>query len=103
MEAPAAEAQRRPPLEDAADVGAHGVGALGPLARGVVLEDDVVGVERAERVEVLPVPGVVVGLDQLAASSLTAEIVRDAAGRPEAPFARTPGRESRPDAPRRSR
>ena len=47
VEPPAAEAQRRPALEDAADVSPHRVGALGPLARGVVLEDDVVGVERS--------------------------------------------------------
>ena len=64
VEPAAAEAQRRPALEDAADVRAHRVGALGPLARRVVLEDDVVGVEGADRVEVLAVPGLVVGLDQ---------------------------------------
>ena len=61
VEAPAAEPQRRPPLEDPADVRANRLGALDPLAGRVVLEDDVVGVERAERVEVLAVPGLVVG------------------------------------------
>ena len=37
---------------------------LDALTRGVVLEHDVVGVERAERFEILAVPGLVIGLDQ---------------------------------------
>lgn len=57
--------QRRPALEDAADVRANRSGAFCALARSVVLEDDRVVVKRTEAVEILVVPGVVVGVDQL--------------------------------------
>src|SRR5439155_17134191 len=62
----AAEPQVGPVRKDSGDVLAHGVRALGALARCVVLEDDVVGVRRVDRVEILPVPRLVVRLDRRA-------------------------------------
>src|SRR4051794_8094638 len=64
--AAAAEAQVRPAREDPADVLPHGRASFGSLTGGVVLEDDVVGVSGVDRVEILRVPGVVVGVDQVA-------------------------------------
>ena len=94
IEAAAPEAEARPALEDPADVRPHRLGALDALAGGVVLEDDVVGVERAERVEILAVPGRVVGLDQRARRVAHGRILEEnAEGRPSAPFRSvTPGR-----------
>src|SRR6202022_4555677 len=60
--APTGEAQVGPVLEDLRDVGAHLV-ALGTLARVVVLEDHPGRVGGADRVEILPVPGLVVARD----------------------------------------
>ena len=51
--------------EDRGDVLAHGIRALGPLCRGVVVEDDLGMVELVDRVDVLAVPRAVVALDQL--------------------------------------
>src|SRR5436190_8532258 len=51
--------------EDARNVLAH-VGPFGPLAGGVVLEDHVGRVHCDDRVDVVPVPGVVVAVDRLA-------------------------------------
>src|SRR5436190_1240116 len=65
-QAPRREAHVRVVAKDRGDVLAHRLGALGPLAGGVVLEHDLGVVQRRDRVEVLPVPGVVVALDQLA-------------------------------------
>src|SRR6476620_12044057 len=63
-QAPAGEAKRRPALEDAADVLAHLRGPLDALAGRPVVEDDLVVMQRSDGVEVLTVPGVVVGVDQ---------------------------------------
>src|SRR5215210_5162448 len=66
VEAAAAEADVGIVAEDLRDVLAHGVGAFRALAGGVVVEDDVIGVHRRDRVEVVRVPRIVVPLDQLA-------------------------------------
>ena len=47
------------------DVLDHGLSSLDCLfARGVILKDDVLGIELGQRTDVLCVPGVVVPLDQ---------------------------------------
>src|SRR2546427_114370 len=63
-EAPRPEAHVGVVAKDRADVLADGLGALRALADGVVLEHDLRVVHRCDRAEVLPVPGVVVALDE---------------------------------------
>jgi hypothetical protein len=66
VEAARREAHVGPALEDPGEVRANRLGADdGLLAGGVVLEDDVVGVRRDDRVEILGVPAGVVTLEQL--------------------------------------
>src|SRR5581483_47342 len=66
LERPRRESQRRVVAEDLRDVRADGIGALGALVRRVIVEDDLRMVLGVDRVDVVPVPGVVVALDQLA-------------------------------------
>ena len=63
----AARAERHAGIvrEDPLDVLAHRVRALGALVGRVVVEDDLGVMQRVDRLEVLPVPRVVVAVDQL--------------------------------------
>src|SRR5205809_1101896 len=65
VESPRVEGDVGPGLEDARDVLTH-VGSFCALPGGVVLEDHVGGVHGDDRLDVVPVPGVVVAVDRLA-------------------------------------
>src|SRR2546421_1903004 len=67
VQPPAGEAQARRVVEDAVEMLADGV-SLDALVRGPVVEDEAGRVHRDDRVDVLPVPRVVVALDRLAES-----------------------------------
>src|SRR5919198_1205903 len=74
VEPPLAEREIRRVAEDRGDVLSRRL-ALGPLAERVVLEHEVRRVQRADRVDVVLVPGAVVPLDQLPLVHLRAALL----------------------------